>query len=395
MKILLIFESGFDIDKSKLTKFFNKNLEKIKFDIYDEEFDIEDEVIIKPKSFKKIHKNLNDKFKEYSRVFCFTIKNYDDFYFFHEYHDLTIFSFSDWNHLTNLPLSNGVVYFIVDYISLDMDTSGFRHNDITGCIYDFLKEKRGVDDGMRQARICPNCLERISTQILDDEYQKIFDDLITLMNELSSASKWNKDVLEKFNLPHGLISKRKGKSSEGVNIVIASPGDTKVERKLLLGSLERRFRVDNHENHCGKRIMVHGWEDLASQNGYAQDVINEKIIEKMDFVVAVFKHKLGTPTKDITTGNKRSESGTSEELLKALDKSNKNHPIAMCFFHSQAPVISLDSPDKEQIEREWNRLQKFKKSIEEQVIYKPYTDSNDLLAIVLKDIEKNIIDYII
>ena len=64
--------------------------------------------------------------------------------------------------------------------------------------------------------------------------------------------------------------------------------------------------------------MVNGWEDLASQNGYAQDVINSKLIEESDFVIAVFKHKLGTPIKNVSSGLPRAESGTAEELLQTL-----------------------------------------------------------------------------
>jgi hypothetical protein len=283
---------------------------------------------------------------------------------------------------------------MVDSISLDINPTDFRHQEITGCIYDFLADKRGVDDGMRQARFCSNCLQRLSESITSETDLNVFNDLKVLMNLLSESSRWNKDIFETVVISSGLINKRKAKADQGLKIVIASPGDTETERKLLLDSLERKFRIDNHETHCGFRIMVNGWEDLASQNGYAQDVINKKLIDESDFVIAIFKHKLGTPTNNLTNGGQRAESGTVEELLQALDKSKSNHPIGMAYFFSKAPVISLDSPDKEKIEKEWNRLTSFKKSIQDKMIYKPYTDSNDLLTIVLKDLEKNIIDYI-
>ncbi|MBI3218727.1 MAG: hypothetical protein HYZ44_04390 [Bacteroidetes bacterium] len=393
MKILLIFDKDFPINKTRLFKFLSGVTTEIKFEIYSKDFSIEDSVITKPGTFNKIHPAI-DKIETFDRVFCFTQKQYIDNYFIHEDRHLSIFSLYGWNYLTNLSISNGVIYLIVDYISLDINPTDFRHHETTGCIYDFLWDKRGIDDGMRQARFCLNCLERISSHISDETQLKIFEDLKVLMNELSNASKWNTDILNKIEESTGTIKKRKTKSQDGVNIVIASPGDTDIERRLLLDSLERKFRVDNHEKHCGKRIMVNGWEDLASQNGYAQDVINKKIIESSDFVVAVFKHKLGTPTKDVKTGAKRAESGTSEELLQALDISKSSHPIGMAYFFSAAPVISLDAPDKEKIESEWKRLTEFKKSILDKVIYKPYTEPTDLLSIVLKDLEKNIMDYI-
>ena len=158
--------------------------------------------------------------------------------------------------------------------------------------------------------------------------------------------------------------------------------------------LERRFRTDNHERHCGFRILVNGWEDLATQNGYAQDVINKKLIAESDFVVSIFKHKLGTPTFDQQTGIQKAESGTVEELLQALDNSKPTHPIGMAYFYSAAPAPSLESPDFDSIKKEWERLKEFKQSISTKMIYKPYTETEELLNMILKDLEKNISDYI-
>jgi hypothetical protein len=53
--------------------------------------------------------------------------------------------------LTNLSKNNGLLYFIVDYLALILDETNFRHYELTGCIYDFLANKTGIDDGMRQA----------------------------------------------------------------------------------------------------------------------------------------------------------------------------------------------------------------------------------------------------
>jgi len=393
MNILLLFDNNLDINKEGLDKFLKENLNELGFAIYNHVFEIKTNLISKPETFKQVHSELPD-LSKFDRVFCFTGKQYDDNYFFHEYGNLTIFSFAYWASLTNFPFENGVIYFITNYIALDLDSSDFRHRQTTGCIYDFLDDKRGIDDGMRQARFCSNCLERVSSTILDDKSKEIFKDLKVLMNLLSETSKWNQNILKKIDLPVKLIQKRKTKSEQGINIVIASPGDTESERKILLESLESKFRIDRHEDHCGFRIMVNGWEQLASQVGYPQDVINKRLIEESDFVVAIFKHKLGTPTKDVVTGKPRAESGTVEELLQALDGSKRNHPIGMAYFYSTAPIISLDSPDKEKIEKDWMRLKEFKKIIQEKMIYKPYTEPVELLGMVLKDLEQNIINYI-
>ena len=396
MKILLAFDEEIsnNINKQKALTFLNAKCKYFKFELEKTTIKFDDQLITKPSSFEKLKTQLSDPIQEYDRVFAFTEFPYDDNYFFHEHNLISIYSFYAWSYLTDLPFSNGMLYFIIDYLALQIDSSGFRHKEETGCIYDFLWSKDGIDDGMRQARVCPTCLERINSQISSQEDVDVIADLKVLMNELSNSSKWNQDILIGIpNINKGTIPKRKPKKENEIHVVIASPGDTNQIRQLLLDRLEIQFRKGNHEAHCSKRLIVHGWEDLATQNGYAQDVINEKIISEMDIVLSVFKHKLGTPTIDQESGNQRSESGTAEELLQALDYSNQNHPIGMAYFFSKAPAPSLDLPDKREIETEWNRLKEFKKSIANKLIYKPYTNDNDLLQVALQDLEKNILDY--
>jgi hypothetical protein len=394
MKILLVFDDKFPIDQDNFIALLKKKTKSLSFEVFDGKFILESGLISKPETFNHAHKQIKEIENKFDKIFCFTSKQYDDNFFFHEHQDLSIFSFYAWDYLTDLPKSNGALYFITNFLSLILEKSDYRHLETTGCIYDFLGDKRGIDDGMRQARFCSNCLKRLSNSLTSEADFNFFEDLKVLMNCLSEASRWNIDVLSTPKNVTNTINKRKPKGGNVIKVVIASPGDTEAERKTLLDSLEVKFRRDNHENYCGFRIIVSGWEDLASQPGYAQDVINEKIICDCDFVVAVFKHKLGTPTKNLATGVKRAESGTAEELLQALDKTNNSHPIGMAYFYSKAPVISLDSPDKDVIERDWKRLSEFKETIKDKLIYKPFTESNELLSVVLKDLEINIVDYI-
>jgi hypothetical protein len=380
MKILIAIDQELEIDSDGIIQFLKNKTNHLEFDLYSKNIEFKSSDISKPSSFEEIESQFESYLKTYSHVFCFTEKPYDDNYFFHEHHNISIFTFYGWSSLTSLPKTNGLIYFILDYLALDLDTSDFRHHEETGCIYDFLWNKDGIDDGMRQARICPNCLDRITKSLNKEDQFSTLADIKVLMNSLSNSSKWNQNVLDELQNNKKIISTRQSKKPGEINIVIASPGDTHQERKVLLDALEIQFRKGNHEAHCKHRLIVHGWEDLASQNGYPQDVINQKIIQEMDFVVSLFKHKLGTPTINLTTGNVRAESGTVEELLQALDYSNNGHPLGMAYFYSKAPVISLDSPDFTKMKEEWERLEKFKQSIKNKMIYKPYTDGGELLT---------------
>lgn len=391
MTVNIIIDNSLEIDVEKLDILLNENSDNLEFKVYENAFENKDGFIIFPATHKEFYAQLNDEEKSSYFNFIFTDIPYRNNFFFEGYDNLVPFSLFDWDYLTNLPLENGILYFITNYLSRQLENTEFRHQENTGCMYDFLGNKKGVDDGMRQASFCKNCLENLNKQVLSENDNKILSDLIKLMDLLSNSSKWNKSVLEKVNGEKSLTQlKRKSKISKEINVVLASPGDLIEERELLLNKLERKFRMDKHEDLCGHRLLIHGWEDLASQTGYAQDVINEQIIKKMDIVLAIFKHKLGTPTINQETGKKRSSSGTAEELLFALDNKSNDKPVGMAYFYSKPPSPPFGAENYDKMKEDWDNLLAFKKSISNKVIYKPFTTKDELIDILSKDIMKNV-----
>ena len=192
------------------------------------------------------------------------------------------------------------------------------------------------------------------------------------------------------------MGKRSSINAKEIHVLIATPGDLSEERELLLNSLESKFRRAGFEARCGYRIMVRGWEELASQSGYGQDIINSQILSKVDIVLAAFKHKLGTPTKDIATGADRSKSGTAEELLYAIrNKEINNPPLGMAYFYIEAPKMSFDSPDLKLAMDNWEKLKTFKENIKDDILYKGFKSAEDLLATCCEDLVKNIELYFV
>lgn len=78
---------------------------------------------------------------------------------------------------------------------------------------------------MRQARLCSNCLTRVSCLVADDKSQGIFGDIKELMNLLSVSSRWNKDIFEDIIAKPVTLNKKKPKSEKGINVIIVSSGD--------------------------------------------------------------------------------------------------------------------------------------------------------------------------
>lgn len=390
MDINIIIDNTLTVDVEKLELLLNENTTFIKFKIYKNDLIWEEEYIEFPETHAGIFSLLSEEEQNSDYTFLFTEQPYGNNYFFEGYKNFVPFSFWDWDFLTNLPRENGILYFALYYLARELQHSDFRHNKNTGCIFDFLGQKRGVDDGMRQAIFCKKCLSALEKQIMSEDEQKTLIDVIELMNLLSNSSKWNKNILEKVKIETSKIKqKRKVLESGIINVVIASPSDLIEERELLINKLERKFRTDKHEQLCKHRLIVHGWEDLATQSGYAQDVINENIIVRMDIVLAIFKHKLGTPTTNQQTGEERAVSGTAEELLMAL---NNSGPLAMVYFYSKPPELSLEAENFDKISAEWKRLKVFKKDIQNKVLYKPFTDKEDLIQSVSEDILNNLLN---
>jgi hypothetical protein len=127
-----------------------------------------------------------------------TNKQYDNDYFYESFENLCICSFYGWDYLTKLSQNNGLLLFIADILALEIDNT-HRHNNTTGCIYDFLWDKTGIDDGMRIAFICPQCLTRIGAKQLTKLQKGLFADLREILNVLAAASKWELDVVEYWN----------------------------------------------------------------------------------------------------------------------------------------------------------------------------------------------------
>lgn len=222
--------------------------------------------------------------------------------------------------------------------------------------------------------------------------------IIVIIEDLKLSTNYEPTAENKKSNPTATkptsYGKRISKNDKEIHVLIATPGDLAEERELLLNSLESKFRRAGYETRCGYRIIVRGWEELATQSGYGQDIINEQILNQVDIVLAAFKHKLGTPTKDTSTGKKRSKSGTAEELLYAVrNEEIESPPLGMAYFYLEAPKMSFDSPNLKTAMENWEQLKEFKEEIKDDILYKSFKSGEDLLDISCEDLVKNIETY--
>lgn len=129
--------------------------------------------------------------EEFDLTFLATNVPYDTNYFFERAGSRILVSFSGWNRLTGLPLTNGLTYFMAD-VMLERLGPVPSHEETTGCVSDFLWDKRGVDVGMKAAFICGECRQSLPG---DAETQAQLADVEGLLELLCSASRAHSDIV--------------------------------------------------------------------------------------------------------------------------------------------------------------------------------------------------------
>lgn len=144
------------------------------------------------------------------------------------------------------------------------------------------------------------------------------------------------------------------------NVMIASPGDVASERTIIRDVIYEWNAV--HSKARNIVLLPVGWESHSSPEMGAspQQIINNQILDKCDFLVGVFWTRIGTPTTKYA-------SGTVEEIEKHISTDKP----AMLYFSSQ-PVV-MDTVDPEQ----YSELSKFKKSCQSRGLYEGYDSHSD------------------
>lgn len=198
MKILLVQDEGLNIDLEKASNILNSICENTKFENYNIPINLNS-----PSSHINLEREINILKQKISNIerdytLYLTYRRYSDNYFAHSRENTMIWSFWGWQYYTNLPLENGLFYIIADILALRLDRS-FRHDEVTGCIYDFLSDKTGIDIGMKMAHICESCYKRLQDKIKKSTaLEGILFALVKILDLLSNASRWNKSIFDVY-----------------------------------------------------------------------------------------------------------------------------------------------------------------------------------------------------
>ncbi len=292
MKILLYAEKSLRVDLKAISENLNGICKYLRFQTDSTEFQIPSRLITHPSSYEALNKSIIRKSEKVDYTFLFSAKQYYNNYFFETYGTQAIISFYAWRHLTKLSKNNGVVMFIADLIALTIDNS-FRHDDITGCIYDFRWQKTGIDLAMRNAFICPACLKRIASQKRSKQKQNLLHDLSEILDVLGKTSKWNKDIVTHWKSLHSSTTKKSTHKNPNKRTTNSALQSKKYDVFLAHNSSDKPFV--EMVNVALKKRKLKPWFDKEKipPGRFFQDVIQSTINNVASAAIFIGKNGLG------------------------------------------------------------------------------------------------------
>lgn len=187
MKIALYTDNTIPLPLDPICDLLNSVFNQIEFSVGKENLRIDVRISV-PAIYENLPEGLIKEIAKYDYAFMCTNVPYENNYYFEGGDGCVLISFSGWNLYTELPLTNGFVYFICSLLT-DLLDIGKTHDQNTGCINDFWWDKRGVDVGMRAAFICAKCLNKYTG---DPQHLR---DIRKMLDLISTASRSGSDII--------------------------------------------------------------------------------------------------------------------------------------------------------------------------------------------------------
>ena len=215
-------------------------------------FKISGGVVTNPKTYESLPAGFRAKTNEANLVLFVTKKPYDNNFFWDSPQgNEVIMSCFGWEDLTTLPVTNGVVYGVGVLIAGRIGLVSDRHDEVTGCVSDFLWDKKGVDVGMRSAFVCAACFKAFQQLKRPPKTQRIYEGLLKLLNDLSAASRANHDVVSFWGFRN---------SKTAFDVFLCHNSEDKPQIRSVSGNLKShgiRPWLDEEQIQPG-----HAWQDV-------------------------------------------------------------------------------------------------------------------------------------
>ena len=188
MQIVIYKDNTLPIPIESICALLNSACKEIKFTAGVEKFRIETPSISMESAYDNLPSRLTQEAARHDYAILCTNVPYENNYFFEYTGKIILISFDGWNLFTDLPTTNGLVYFIASVLCDELGV-GETHSGNIGCINDFWGDKRGVNVGMRAGFICEDCRSKYTGD------PKLLKDIQSLLDLVSQASRSDNDVV--------------------------------------------------------------------------------------------------------------------------------------------------------------------------------------------------------
>lgn len=154
------------------------------------------------------------------------------------------------------------------------------------------------------------------------------------------------------------------------NVMIVSPSDVSTEREIAKNVLYRWNEINSRFRNIVFSVLGYDINAHTDSGNHPQELLNHQLLEHADIIIAVFWTKLGTPTKEYS-------SGSVEEISRHINQGKKAY-----IYFSNKPV-ELNSVDNTQYEK----LKEYKTSIQGNSYYKNFSTEEDFEYKLSNDIQ--------
>lgn len=188
----LIADAGIGIDVSRLVNAIDRIAPSLGVELL-ELATSTPEVIKAPACYERLKPVDRQRLDGADLAMLLTDRPYDNNFFWVMKDSFGYFSFAYWDRFTDVPIENGVALFLASKI-IDLVGPGVDHDENTGCINDFLWDKKFVDVLMRSAYLCASCRSGLSLRKGSGSDSNL-QDALRVLDSVGEASRSGMSVL--------------------------------------------------------------------------------------------------------------------------------------------------------------------------------------------------------
>jgi hypothetical protein len=207
--VLLGRDSSFGVSLEPVAEGLNRICKHLRFVAHPRAFNLRTKVLSNPRTYEALAALTDQLLEEHSAIVVATDVPYDNNYYWDSDTNVSLLSFSGWSSLTNLPKSNGFVGLLATILSRFVGGSQ-THSVTTGCVYDFMADKRGIDPVLRSGTLCRTCFARVKKSVAANDSEtelfglsrsQVLEDLTRILEEVSAASRREADIIDRWQMP--------------------------------------------------------------------------------------------------------------------------------------------------------------------------------------------------